>query len=206
MRNYRKIWIKFNGPIPLDEEGRTFDIHHIDGNRKNNDADNLEALSMRDHYWKHLLQGDYWAAFMIEERIKGNHINNFSVVNKKCKKEMNPFWGKTHTPEVRKHISDKISGENHPFYGKKRPEHSKKMKIIMKGIVRSEEHKKNLRKALLDRAATNPPRAGTWIVAKNGNEQVVKNLKKFCREEQISYTKLFYSKKSGDFILVGKAK
>lgn len=39
------------------------------------------------------------------------------------------------------------SGENHPFYGKKRPEHSEKMKIIMKGVKKSDTHKENISKS-----------------------------------------------------------
>ena len=44
-----------------------------------------------------------------------------------------------------KTISERMSGKNHPFYGKKRPEHSKKMKTLgvvppnQKGVVRGEE-------------------------------------------------------------------
>ena len=30
-KNYRKIWVERHGPIPLDENGRTYEIHHIDG-------------------------------------------------------------------------------------------------------------------------------------------------------------------------------
>ena len=34
---YRKIWTNANGPIPVDSDGRTFHIHHVDGNRDNNE-------------------------------------------------------------------------------------------------------------------------------------------------------------------------
>jgi hypothetical protein len=29
---YRKVWEKINGPIPKDDLGRSYEIHHIDGN------------------------------------------------------------------------------------------------------------------------------------------------------------------------------
>ena len=48
--NYRKLWEQNYGPIPKDETGRTYDIHHIDGNRKNNSLDNLICLSIEDHF------------------------------------------------------------------------------------------------------------------------------------------------------------
>lgn len=66
---YRKIWIKHYGEIPKDEFGRTYEIHHIDGNRKNNELSNLLCLSIREHYNLHLLQGDFAAAFRIAQRM-----------------------------------------------------------------------------------------------------------------------------------------
>ena len=38
--NYRKIWETHNGEIPKDTDGRSFEIHHIDGNRNNNSIEN----------------------------------------------------------------------------------------------------------------------------------------------------------------------
>jgi len=35
-------------------------------------------------------------------------------------KELNPFYGKKHTEETKRKISEKNSGEKHCFYGKKR--------------------------------------------------------------------------------------
>jgi hypothetical protein len=32
--NYRKIYENHNGIIPKDSDGRTYEIHHIDGNHK----------------------------------------------------------------------------------------------------------------------------------------------------------------------------
>jgi hypothetical protein len=54
--NYRKIWESYHGKIPVDLNGVTFDIHHIDGNRKNNDINNLMCVSIYDHYKIHLNQ------------------------------------------------------------------------------------------------------------------------------------------------------
>lgn len=69
--NYRKIYINHHGPIPKDEQGRAFDIHHIDGNRSNNDPSNLKALSILDHYNIHYSQGDYAACFwMMSQRME----------------------------------------------------------------------------------------------------------------------------------------
>ena len=59
--NYRKIYENHYGPIPKDETGRTYEIHHIDGNRKNNNPGNLKCVSIQEHYDIHYSQGD-WAA------------------------------------------------------------------------------------------------------------------------------------------------
>jgi hypothetical protein len=59
--NYRKIYELHQGPIPTDEFGRTYDIHHVDGNRKNNHPSNLIAVTKQEHYNIHEKQGD-WAA------------------------------------------------------------------------------------------------------------------------------------------------
>ena len=68
--NYRRIYEQFHGPIPRDNEGRSFDIHHIDGNRNNNDPSNLVALSKIEHYNIHLNQGDKGAALRLANELK----------------------------------------------------------------------------------------------------------------------------------------
>ena len=68
--NYRKIYENNFGPIPVDSDGRTYDIHHIDGNDKNNDPSNLKAVSIQEHYDIHYTQGDFFAALRIASRMK----------------------------------------------------------------------------------------------------------------------------------------
>lgn len=67
--HYRKIYENHFGAIPVDEFGVTYDIHHIDGNRKNNDPSNLKAVSLEEHYEIHYEQGDYAACALILERL-----------------------------------------------------------------------------------------------------------------------------------------
>lgn len=42
--------------------------------------------------------------------------------------ENNHFYGKNHTDEVKAKLSADKTGDKHPFYGKKRPDHSEKLK------------------------------------------------------------------------------
>ena len=67
---YRRIYEQCHGPIPKDEDGRTYDIHHIDGDTENNHPSNLIALSIREHYAVHKAQGDYGACWKISAKLK----------------------------------------------------------------------------------------------------------------------------------------
>jgi hypothetical protein len=67
---YRKIYEQHHGPIPIDSDGRTFDIHHKDGDSNNNDPTNLVALSIQEHYDVHYAQNDWGACLIMSERMK----------------------------------------------------------------------------------------------------------------------------------------
>lgn len=73
MAIYRKIYEQHHGPIPVDEDGRTYEIHHIDGNHANNEVDNLMACPIREHYDIHYKQGNYAAAQKIAIKMKLSH-------------------------------------------------------------------------------------------------------------------------------------
>lgn len=164
MNNYRKIWSDYYGPIPVDENGITYDIHHVDGNRKNNDISNLVALSLKEHYELHLKQGDYLAAHMISERL-GKKLY-FWHHNEETKKKISKAKiGKKLSEEHKKKLSkaktgkklsekhkQKMSsakrskykrGQQHGLFGKKRPEHSAKLKG-RKGIIHTDESKQKM--------------------------------------------------------------
>lgn len=70
--NYRKIWESHYGPIPKDQHGRSYEIHHIDGNRGNNDLANLACVTIDEHYDIHMAQGDEGACIAIELRRSHN--------------------------------------------------------------------------------------------------------------------------------------
>jgi len=66
---YRKIWENNFGPIPMDDNGRPYEIHHVDGNRNNNNLENLMCVSIEQHYELHYNNGDYGACVMIAKRM-----------------------------------------------------------------------------------------------------------------------------------------
>jgi hypothetical protein len=68
--NYRKIYEQHYGPIPKDQEGRSYEIHHIDGDHTNNTPTNLKAVTIQEHFDIHWAQGDYGACYyMISQRM-----------------------------------------------------------------------------------------------------------------------------------------
>jgi hypothetical protein len=68
--NYRQIYKHCYGEIPADKDGRSYEIHHIDGNHNNNHPANLQALSIQEHFDIHWKQGDYGACFLISVQMK----------------------------------------------------------------------------------------------------------------------------------------
>lgn len=66
---YRKLWESVHGPIPKDENGRSYEIHHIDGNHSNNSLENLQLVTIEEHYNIHYKQKDYGACWSIATRM-----------------------------------------------------------------------------------------------------------------------------------------
>lgn len=81
-KNYRKIYETHHGPIPNDEQGRPYHIHHIDGNRNNNSIENLQLVSIQEHYQIHLAQNDTAAALMLAGMLNKN-IKTLSELSRK---------------------------------------------------------------------------------------------------------------------------
>lgn len=67
--NYRKIYQNHYGPIPKDVDGRTYEIHHIDGNHSNNEPSNLMSITVKEHYDIHYAQKDYGACLLISRAM-----------------------------------------------------------------------------------------------------------------------------------------
>lgn len=68
--NHRYLYKKWHGEIPKDSFGRTYDIHHKDGNHDNNSPDNLIAIPIQEHYDIHYQNQDYSACVLIASRMK----------------------------------------------------------------------------------------------------------------------------------------
>lgn len=81
-KNYRKIYERHHGKIPREPNGRTYDIHHIDGDHTNNHPSNLKAVTIQEHYDLHHVMRDWGACIAIEMRMKCDP-NLISELNQK---------------------------------------------------------------------------------------------------------------------------
>lgn len=113
--NYRKIYEQHYGPIPKDEKGRSYEIHHIDGNRNNNDISNLIALSVEDHYLVHFKQGDWAACLKMAYKLSlsGEQISELArqASYKRLKEGTHPFQ----TEYVRMQSRLRVQNGTHNF-------------------------------------------------------------------------------------------
>lgn len=66
---YRKIWSQVYGEIPKDENGISYEIHHINGNKSDNRIENLVCVSIKEHFDIHYKKGDYKACALIAGRM-----------------------------------------------------------------------------------------------------------------------------------------
>jgi hypothetical protein len=142
--HYRQIWEQVNGTIPNDEQDRPYEIHHIDGNRKNNDLSNLKCVTVEEHYNIHLQQKDYYAAFIIGQRLNRS-IEELDEIKKQMslakKGKPSSFTGKKHSEESKRKMSESAKQRGIP------EERQKRMALARIGVKRgpfSDEHKAKL--------------------------------------------------------------
>lgn len=101
---YRKIWEDAHGEIPVDEQGRKYEIHHIDGNPKNNDLVNLTCVSIADHYIIHYEQGDWMACAIMSKRMglspdETKRIHKMAMSKRDQTGDKNPMYGRSAVSE-----------------------------------------------------------------------------------------------------------
>jgi hypothetical protein len=145
----RNVWIKHHKYIPKDVNNRSYEIHHIDGNHKNNNITNLLAIPINMHYEIHYLQQDYSACNLIAERIEKPSIKGY-----KRKPLSEETKNKIRLSKTGKKYSEEINRKK----GKKRiksEEEIEKLKKSLTGKPLTDQHKKSISSALTGKKISN---------------------------------------------------
>jgi hypothetical protein len=103
-KKHRSVYEQYHGPIPIDEFGRTYEVHHIDGNHSNNDPNNLIAVTIQEHYDIHHSQGDYGACQAISIRMETPPEKISSLARLAMKKRVLAKTNHHHREDYRKKI------------------------------------------------------------------------------------------------------
>lgn len=205
--DYRKIWINAYGKPPKDEDGISYEIHHIDGDHTNDVLENLTCIPIAEHFKIHLEQGDIYSASCIARRMnltqdERKHISK--LVGEANKRRPNPMGSSISREKVSIALKGKYVGEKHWAHGTKRPEHSEIMKQKGFGKNKTEEHIKKAQETWIINTKDNPIRALTWLLEIDGKQIQVKNLKKYCRDNNLTYSTVRDYKYSDNIKLLGK--
>jgi hypothetical protein len=112
---YRKIYEQHYGIIPKDSLGRTYEIHHIDGDSNNNDPSNLVALSIQEHYDVHYSQGDWIeCVYIARYRLNFTKLQLSELARKQALERVengtNPFQKR---PDGTSLASDRVKNGTH---------------------------------------------------------------------------------------------
>jgi len=116
---YRRIYEQHNGPIPKEENDRSYEIHHIDGDHSNNDPINLKCVTIQEHYDIHYSQGDYGACFLLGKKQKVspeklsdlNRLQNLTRIQNNTHNLIKRADGSSHA-------SDRVKNGTHHFLDK----------------------------------------------------------------------------------------
>ena len=134
--NYRKIYENHIGTIPREATGRTYEIHHIDGNHTNNDPTNLTAVTLQEHYDIHYAQGDYPACMIMKLQRMNYTSDEISILS--IKNNLKRVENKTHHFLTRADGSsvtgDRVKDGTNPWLG------GEQQKIMNKKRVENGTH------------------------------------------------------------------
>jgi hypothetical protein len=113
---YRCIYEQHFGPIPKEENGRTYEIHHIDGNHSNDSPDNLRAVPIQEHFDIHYDQGDWGACYYIGLRMKMSPSELSAISKNRCEdwviKGIHPWQTRN---DGSSSTSDRVNNGTHPW-------------------------------------------------------------------------------------------
>ncbi len=181
--NYRKIYKNAFGEIPKDANGRSFEIHHKDGDFNNNDPSNLIALTIQEHYDLHYQQKDYGAALLIGLRMKKSSTELSELISRSNKKRIEAG---THPSQIEKNISDNRNRQNDKVKAGTHPWQSQKYKDAAKNRI----IKLNSEKLLMGSHNFQLPDAKDKVRNRNitnSNRPIIQEIKELSKQCKIKF-------------------
>ena len=123
--NYRKIWEEYFGPIPKDSQGKSYHIHHIDGDRNNNEITNLKCVSIEEHFYIHLEQGDWGACTRLAAQMQISAEEAFKLNQQQALARVHngthPWIQPEYKEKMRKFMLELVENGKHPLQGENNP-------------------------------------------------------------------------------------
>jgi len=193
MANYRKIWKDCNGLIPKDEQGRSYEIHHIDGNRRNNCIENLVCISIQEHYDIHYRQGDEIACHAIKLRMKTGSLKGWHHTKEMKKKFSDTRKGRKHSIEAKEKIRESRTGIKHSAKtkGKISKSHKTPVMHLESGVV----YESSKAAAIVNRVSSSTIvyqiKQGVFKVLTKGEYSILK-------QDTIKLEQVYVKQKGGD--------
>jgi hypothetical protein len=150
MAKYRRVWERQHGPIPPG-----YHIHHVDGDRKNNDVSNLACVSPDEHYDIHFRQGDLSACYILNANRKRWDPEKTSQLSKAVQRRrldegthnfLDPEQHRATGDNNRRLQNAKVAKGEHHWQTE---EHSKRTSERLKGTKRGPETGKKISAKLM---------------------------------------------------------
>lgn len=124
----------------------------------------------------------YWEQELSIKEIANVFGVSAQTIHNRMKKWNIPRRSSTkHTNRTKQKQSQSKSGLNHPFYGKKRPEHAKKISLALTGRVFSDETKK---KMSLSKKGISGKQHNRWIEPNKRKGTVARNIRRLGEMKQ----------------------
>jgi hypothetical protein len=123
---YRKIYEQHYGPIPKEENGRTYEIHHIDGNHKNIDPSNLTAVTIQEHYDIHYRQEEWSSCLLIALRMKVSVEQKAALSRLRAEQQLRDGTHPFQRPDIHRKA---IENKTHNFFGGEIQRRSNKIRV-----------------------------------------------------------------------------
>jgi len=118
--NYRKIYENHKGKIPKQPNGRSFQIHHKDGDHNNNSPENLVAITIQEHYKIHYAQGDFGACALLAKSMKLPTLQISALTREfnltRVRNKTHPFLTR---PDGSSLSKDRVKNGTNPFLTRK---------------------------------------------------------------------------------------